>query len=82
MQRPKLFAVMAGAIMSISPIPSRIRSSVAKEKKKKGQEHKHTHKCTPPTPPCQVRSDAALVLGVFCRLSTEKSQRGKRDVLA
>lgn len=82
MQRPKLFAVMAGAIMSISPIPSRIRSSVAKEKKKKVR-NTNTHTNAPlPTPPCQVRSDAALVLGVFCRLSTEKSQRGKRDVLA
>lgn len=55
-QRPKLFAVMASAIMSISPIPLRIQYSVAR-----WVGNTNTHQDPNPTPTCQVRLGAAAV---------------------
>lgn len=78
-QHPKLFAVMASAIMSISPIPLRIQYSVFQM----GQKHTHTyariHKCIPPVPgPVGCCGGAESV----CRLTIEERQEGKRDMLA
>ncbi len=74
-QRPKLFAVMAGAIMSISPIPLRIQYSVLRWVRNTNT-HKHTdtHKCIPL---CQVRLGAAVVLGVFVGWLLRRAKRAK-----
>lgn len=73
-QRPKLFAVMATAIMSISPIPSRIQYSVVSWVR---NTNTHTHKCIPVSGPVGCCGGAVNV----CRLTIKERQEGKRDVL-
>lgn len=71
--RLKLFAIIAAAIMSISPIPSRIQHSVVRWVRNAKRTCTHTN-----SSPASGPAAAAVSI---CRLTVEERQEGKRDVL-